>query len=326
MEIVSEPDLSSPFEAGEYIKKLRAILRYIGTCDGDMEKGSLRCDANISVRRPGAELGTRCEIKNVNSIRNVMRAIEFEAARQVELIESGGYVVQETRLFDADLGETRTMRLKEDSDDYRYFPDPDLLPLVLSEEIIVRVAQDLPELPDDKVFRYMNSLGLSEYDALLLAEEPKIADYFEKVASVVTPKIAANWICVELFAKLNKNNLKIEDSKVTPSMLADMIAMIENSTISGKIAKTVFEIMFERGTPPAQIIEEEGLSQLSDDKAILDIIEEVLTQNPSQLKEYSSGKDKLFGFFVGQVMKKTGGKASPALVNELLQRKLSAAL
>lgn len=322
MEIVSEPDLSSPFEAAEYVKKIRTLLRYLGTCDGDMEKGSMRCDANVSVRKAGAPLGTRCEIKNINSIKNIMRAIEYEAMRQVEVLESFGVITQETRLFDADSGATRTMRSKENAHDYRYFPDPDLLPVVLDQETIDRVASSMPELPDDKKGRYMSELGLSEYDASVLVSDKETADYFEKASANASPKLVANWILGELFATINKHNIELSECKILPEHLAELISLIESDVISGKIAKSVFEVMFETGDNPKDIVEERGLVQMSDSSALLAIIEEVLRDNPDSVAEYRAGKDKLFGFFVGQIMKKTGGKANPAMVNELLQSSL----
>jgi aspartyl-tRNA(Asn)/glutamyl-tRNA(Gln) amidotransferase subunit B len=323
MEIVSEADLRSPYEAGEYLKKLRAILRYLGTCDGDMEKGSMRCDANVSVRKAGEEYGTRCEIKNVNSIKNVMRAIEFEAMRQVDVLESGGKISQETRLFDAGTGETRTMRSKEDSHDYRYFPDPDLLPLVLEDEYIEEVRGTIPELPDQKIERYQRDFGLSRYDAEVLSSEQEIADYFEEVAKDTDAKLASNWITVELFAYLNKAGIELSQSKISASKLAGLIKLIKDDVISGKIAKTVFEFMFETGEDAAKIVQEKNLSQVSDLGAIEAIIDGVLAENQDKVAEYKSGKDKLFAFFVGQVMKISQGKANPGMVNEILIKKLS---
>ncbi len=319
MEIVTEPDLSSPEETAEFVRKLRALLRYIGSCDGDMEKGSLRCDANISVRLPGNPLGTRCEIKNINSIRNIMRAIEFEANRQVNLIENGQTIIQETRLFDADIGETRTMRLKEESHDYRYFPDPDLLPIVLSEELIEQLARELPELPDAKIKRYIAEYSLNTYDAEVLAADEQVAYYFESAVTLCNPKILANWIISELFGQLNKNAISLNECKITPKMLAQMMKLIEDGVISGKIAKVVFETMFETGEQPEKIIKEKGLVQMSDSGILSAIIDEILSENPDSVAAYKSGKDKLFGFFVGQVMKKTEGKANPSLVNDLLK-------
>lgn len=323
MEIVTEPDLSSPYEAAEYMKKLRSILRYVGSCDGDMEKGSMRCDANISVRRPGGKLGTRCEIKNVNSIRNVVRAIEYEAMRQIEVIESGGVIKQETRLFDADLNETRTMRSKEDAHDYRYFPDPDLLPVKVSKELIDSIAKNMPELPDAKIRRYIKDLGLEEYDAEVIVADSEIATYFEEAAKFANAKMVANWINSELFGILNKHNATLDQCKITPSMLGSMVKLIENEVISGKLAKAVFEIMFETGQNPEDIVKERGLVQMSDSNALEFVVNEVLAENPDSVKGYKSGKDKLFGFFVGQIMKKTNGKANPVLANKILKDKLS---
>jgi aspartyl-tRNA(Asn)/glutamyl-tRNA(Gln) amidotransferase subunit B len=323
MEIVSEPDMRSPHEAAEYIKKLRAILRTIETCDGDMEKGSMRVDANVSVRKSGQPFGTRCEIKNVNSVKNVMRAIEYEAMRQVEIIESGGEVTQETRLFDADTGKTRTMRTKEDAMDYRYFPDPDLLPLEIPQDLIDRIKNSLPELPSDKIKRYINDYLLSEYDAEVLVEESEVSEFFEKVVSITKdPKISANWITVELFAYINNASIEFSESKITPDMLAKLILLIKDGTISGKIAKQVFEIMQNTHQDPSEIIEKHGLKQVSNSDEIEKIIDQVLSENESSVIEYKSGKDKLFGFFVGQIMKKSQGKANPNLVNEILLKKL----
>jgi aspartyl-tRNA(Asn)/glutamyl-tRNA(Gln) amidotransferase subunit B len=323
MEIVSEPEMRSPEEAGAYLKKLRTILMYLGTCDGDMEKGNMRCDANVSVRRPGDEkLGTRCEIKNVNSVKFLMKAIEFEAARQVEILESGGKIDQETRLYDSETGETRTMRSKEDAHDYRYFPDPDLLPLVLTEEFVETIRKTLPELPDQKKARYIETLGLSAYDAAVLTSEKEIADYYEAVAKGHDAKIAANWVTAELFGRLNKAGLAITQSPVSAAALGEMIGLIEDNTISGKIAKTVFDKMMESGKPAKQIVEEEGLVQVTDMGAIEAAVDAVIAANQDKVSEYRAGKDKLYGFFVGQVMKATGGKANPGLLNESLKKKL----
>jgi aspartyl-tRNA(Asn)/glutamyl-tRNA(Gln) amidotransferase subunit B len=324
MEIVSEPDLRTPEEAAIYLKKLRAILRYLGTCDGDMDKGSMRCDANVSVRRVGdTTLGTRCEIKNVNSVKFVQKAIEYEAERQVELLESGGTITQETRLYDSTKNETRTMRGKEDAHDYRYFPDPDLPPLAFSEEFVAQIKASLPELPDDKKKRYMQEMGLSPYDASVLVSDKAVAEYFEQAVTGHDAKLAANWITAELFGRLNKRELTIEQSPISPSQLAGLLTLIENNTISGKIAKTVFDIMCETGKDAAVIVQEEGLTQVTDVGAIEQAIAEVLAANPDKLAEYRSGKDKLFGFFVGQVMKTTGGKANPQALNDILKTKLA---
>lgn len=322
MEIVSEPDLRTAEEAGEFMKKLRAILRYLNTCDGDMEKGSMRCDANVSVRKPGGELGTRCEIKNLNSIRNVMRAIEYEAQRQVDILEEGGEIDQETRLFDANTGETRTMRSKEEAHDYRYFPDPDLYPLVLEEAFVEKIRKSLPELPDAKKERYMADMGLSEYDALVLVADKAAAAFFEEVAAKHDPKQAANWITAELFGRLNKLGKSIEESPVNATQLGGLLALIEDNTISGKIAKDVLDAMCETGKDAAAIVEEKGLKQVTDTGAIAAMVEQVLADNPDKVAEYKAGKEKLFGFFVGQVMKASGGKANPQAVNALLKEKL----
>lgn len=319
MEIVSEADLRSPYEAAEYVKKLRSILRYLGTCDGDMEKGSLRCDANVSVRRAGEPYGTRCEIKNINSIRNITKAIEYEAMRQVELLESGQKIIQETRLFDANTGITRTMRSKEDAHDYRYFPDPDLLPLVIEQSYIDDIAMEITELPDAKIRRYVDKLFLSDYDAEVLSSEKETAEYFEQViAEVSDAKMVANWITSELFAYLNKFNQTIEDCKVTAKKLAGLLNLINTGVISGKIAKNVFEIMFETGEDAADIVKDKGLSQISDSSTIELIIKQVINDNHEKVLEYKSGKEKLFAFFVGQVMKLSKGAANPQLVNDLL--------
>lgn len=322
MEIVSEPEMRSAEEAASYVKKLRSILRYLETCDGDMEKGNLRCDANVSVRKPGAPFGTRCEIKNVNSIRYLMKAIDFEAARQVEIIENGGTITQETRLFDPSNGETRTMRSKEDAHDYRYFPDPDLLPLELTQAYVDAIRKTLPELPDQKKNRYIEHYGLSAYDADVLVSEKITTEYFEKVAQNHDPKLAANWITAELFGRLNKAGMDIDRSPITPEKLSSLLTLIQNNVISGKIAKVVFDKMFESGKDASVIVEEEGLHQVTDTGAIEKIIDEVMAANTDKVMEFRSGKDKLFAFFVGQVMKNTGGKANPAAVNELLTRKL----
>ena len=324
MEIVSDPDISSPEEAAEYFKKLRGILRFIGSCDGDMEKGSMRADANISIRKPGDPLGTRCEIKNLNSMKNLIKAIEFEAARQVELLESGDNVVkQETRLFDVNTGETRTMRSKEEATDYRYFPDPDLIPLRLDDAYIANIKNSIPELPDVKALRYKTDFDLSEYDASILVSDKKIAEYFESAARYCdNKKLLSNWIIVELFGYLNKVSLDIEDSKVTPIMIAGIVNLIETGKISGKIAKTVFEIMCESGQDPKIIVEEADLIQISDEASIIKIADEIIANNADKVSEYRNGKEKLFGFFVGQILKHSGGKANPAMVNKILKDKL----
>ncbi|MDX2049807.1 MAG: Asp-tRNA(Asn)/Glu-tRNA(Gln) amidotransferase subunit GatB [Rickettsiaceae bacterium] len=323
MEIVSEPDMFSPYEAAEYIKKIRSVLRAIGTCDGNMEQGSLRVDANVSVRKPGDKLGTRCEIKNVNSIKNVVKALEYEARRQVDLIERGEKVIQETRLFDAGLGITRSMRSKENANDYRYFPDPDLLPLEISDDLIARIKTEMPELPEQKQQRYIKEFGLSEYDANLLASDIDISSYFEDVIKITSdPKLSANWILVELFAYLNKNDLEIKDNNISAQKLANLIKLIKDGIISGKIAKQVFEIMGETNQDPSDVIKERGLTQISDATQLEKIIQEVLKENQESVEKYKAGFDKLFGFFVGQIMKKTEGKANPGIVNELLKKLL----
>jgi len=323
MEIVSEPDLRTSEEAGAYLKKLRSILRYLGTCDGNMEEGSLRCDCNVSVRKPGGELGTRCEIKNVNSIRYVMQAIEHEARRQIEVIEDGGKIDQETRLFDSGRGITRPMRSKEHAHDYRYFPDPDLLPLVLDPKTVERMRQELPELPDAKKARFIRDYKLSPYDAGVLVGEKASADFYEAVAKGRDPKLAANWVMGDLFAALNRLNLEVEASPVSAKALGELIDLITDNTVSGRLAKDVFAAMVETGKSAAVIVEERGLKQVTDTGAIEAAIDAVMQAQAEKVGEYRSGKDKLFGFFVGQVMKATQGKANPALVNELLRKKLA---
>ena len=324
MEIVSEPEMRTPEEAGAYLKKLRTILMYLGTCDGDMDKGNMRCDANVSVRRSSNDpFGTRCEIKNVNSVKFLMQAITFEAKRQVEIIEAGGKIDQETRLFDSTTGETRTMRSKEDAHDYRYFPDPDLLPLVLTQKFVDDIRDSLPELPDQKKASYVETLGLSPYDASVLVAEKENADYFDALlAGVKDAKLAANWMTSELFGRLNKMGVGIAESPISATQLGELVGLIEDNTISGKIAKTVFEKMCETGKGAKQIVEEEGLVQVTDMGAIEAAVDAVIAANADKVAEYRSGKDKLFGFFVGQVMKNTGGKANPAMLNDLLKKKL----
>jgi aspartyl-tRNA(Asn)/glutamyl-tRNA(Gln) amidotransferase subunit B len=323
MEIVSEPDMRTPEEAAAYVKKLRSILRYLGTCGGDMEKGELRCDANVSVRRPGDGFGTRCEIKNLNSVRFLMKAIEVEAHRQVALLEAGKPVDQETRLYDSALNETRTMRSKEDAHDYRYFPDPDLLPLELAPGFIEEVRAALPELPDAKKQRYIAQYGLTPYDASVLVAEQKVAAYFDAVAAKADPKLAANWVTGELFARLNKEDTPIDASPIAAEKLAGLLTLIADDTISGKIAKQVFESMWETGQDAAAIVAAQGLTQVSDTGAIEAVIRKVMETNADKVAEYRSGKDKLFGFFVGQVMKESGGKANPKAVNDLLIKLLA---
>jgi aspartyl-tRNA(Asn)/glutamyl-tRNA(Gln) amidotransferase subunit B len=323
MEIVSEPDMRTAEEAGAYLRKLRTILRYLGTCDGNMEEGSMRADCNVSVRRPGEALGTRCEIKNVNSIRFVQQAIEYEARRQIEVIEEGGVIVQETRLWDTSRGITRSMRSKEEAHDYRYFPDPDLLPLVLEPAWIEAIRITLPELPDDKKQRFIRDYRLSPYDAGVLVAEQARADFFEAVARGRDPKLAANWVTGDFFGALNKAGKDIQDSPVDAGALGGLIDLISDNTISGRIAKEVFEEMFATGRPAAEIVEAKGLRQVTDTGAIDAAIAAVMAKNADKVAEYRSGKDKLFGFFVGQVMKQTGGKANPALVNEILRARLA---
>jgi aspartyl-tRNA(Asn)/glutamyl-tRNA(Gln) amidotransferase subunit B len=322
MEIVSKPDMRSAEEAAAYVRKLRSILRYLGTCDGNMQEGSLRCDANVSVRKPGGELGTRCEIKNLNSIRFLQQAIEFEARRQIEVIEDGGTIDQETRLFDANRGETRTMRSKEDAHDYRYFPDPDLLPLVLTEEFIAAIEAELPELPDAKKARFVSEYGLGEEDASQLVEERETAAFYEAVAEGQDKKLASNWVLTELFGALNKAGKGLDESPVSAKGLGGLIELISDGTISGRIAKDVFADMFETGKDAAAIVKEKGLRQVSDAGEITGLIDGVLAANEDKVAEIKAGKDKLFGFFVGQVMKQSQGKANPALVNQLLREKL----
>jgi aspartyl-tRNA(Asn)/glutamyl-tRNA(Gln) amidotransferase subunit B len=323
MEIVSEPDLRSAEEAGSYVKKLRSLLRYLGTCDGNMEEGSLRCDCNVSVRRPGAPLGTRCEIKNVNSIRHVMLAIEYEARRQIRVLEEGGTIRQETRLFDAGRGVTRSMRSKEEAHDYRYFPDPDLLPLVLEQSWVEALKRGLPELPDAKKARFIAQYQLSPYDAEVLVDEQASAAYFETVAKGRDPKLACNWVTGDLFGALNRLGLVIEASPVAAKDLGELIGLIADGTISGRIAKDVFAAMVETGQGAAAIVAAQGLRQVTDSGAIESAIDAVLAKEADQVAAYRSGREKLFGFFVGQVMKATQGKANPALVNDLLKKKLA---
>jgi aspartyl-tRNA(Asn)/glutamyl-tRNA(Gln) amidotransferase subunit B len=349
MEIVSKPDMRSPEEAGAYVRKLRAILRYVGSCDGNMEQGSMRADVNVSVRKPGAELGTRTETKNVNSVRFIMAVIEHEARRQVDLIEDGGIVVQETRLFDPDKGETRSLRSKEDAHDYRYFPDPDLLPLELGDDFLKDCRASLPELPDAKRARYETELGLSPYNSAVLTADVTTARWFEELlgalevdsapakagaqsgADIWTPasageqekaRRAANWVISDLFGALNRLGKDITESPVTPTQGAALLSLVADGTLSGTLAKQVFEIMLETGEDPAAIVEARGLKQTSDTGAIEAAIADVMAANADKVAEYRGGKDKLFGFFVGQVMKAMAGKANPGVVNELLRKAL----
>ena len=323
MEIVSKPDLRSLEEVNAYIKKIRSIMRYLGTCDGNMQEGSLRADVNVSVRKKGQKgFGTRCEIKNVNSIKFMQMAIDYEANRQVDVIEEGGTIDQETRLFDIKKNETRSMRSKEDAHDYRYFPDPDLLPLELSDKFINDLKKNIPELPDEKKKRFIEKFKLSPYEANILVSDIETSKYFEEVIEKSDVKLSTNWITGELFALLNEKNLEISQSPITAKNLSKLINLIKDGTISGKIAKSVFEIMADEGKDPQIIVEEKGLKQQSDPKEIEKLIDKVITDNPDKVKEYKSGKDKLFGFFVGQAMKVSGGKANPQLVNEILKKKL----
>ena len=326
MEIVSEPDIRSAEEAQEYVKKLRSILRYIGTCDGNMEEGSLRCDVNISVRKKDEELGTRAEIKNVNSIKSIGQAIDYEFKRQTEIINSGGKIDQETRLFDEKKGETRSMRSKEEAHDYRYFPDPDLPPLEIEEEWIKKIKKNLPELPDVKKENLMNQYKISSYDAAILVSDKNNAEFFDKIIAKNkkrNPKNVANWIIGELFALLNKNNLEIKSSPIKAEDLGELIDYIEDQTISGKIAKNVFEEMFKTKKKAKDIIEKQGLKQITDTGAIETLIDKVLENNKDKVDEYKSGKEKLFGYFVGQVMQETKGTANPGIVNDILKKKLA---
>ncbi len=325
LEIVSEPDMRSAKEAIAYLKKIHTLVQYLEICDGNMQEGSFRCDANVSVRPRGrAEFGTRAEIKNVNSFRFVERAINYEVERQIALIEGGGKVKQETRLYDPDKGETRSMRSKEEANDYRYFPDPDLLPLAIDDEAIETVRSSLPELPDEKAARFIREHELSAYDAGVLTGSREMAEFYETVVRKLggQPKLAANWVMGELSGALNKENLEIGHSRIDAGRLAGLLARIVDNTISGKIAKEVFEAMWAEGATADAVIEAKGLKQITDTSAIEKAIDEVMAKNPGQLAEYRSGKDKLFGFFVGQVMKATGGKANPAQSNELLKQKL----
>jgi aspartyl-tRNA(Asn)/glutamyl-tRNA(Gln) amidotransferase subunit B len=322
MEIVSEPDMRSPEEAGAYLRKLRTILRYLGTCDGNMEEGSMRADVNVSVRHHGEPFRTRCEIKNVNSIRYVMQAIEVEARRQIEVWENGGTVDQETRLFDPARGETRSLRSKEDAHDYRYFPDPDLLPLVLDEDWVGELKRRLPELPDAKRSRFVDQYGIPRYDAGVLVAEQATADFYEAVAAGRDARLAANWVTGDLFAALNKTGKTIADSPVSARALGALLDLMADQTINGRIAKDVFEEMVESGEMPDAIVGRKGLRQVTDTAAIDAAVDAVLAGNADKVAEFRAGKDKLFGFFVGQVMKATAGKGNPALVNEALRRRL----
>ncbi len=325
LEIVSEPDMRSAREAVAYLKKVHTLVRYLEICDGNMQEGSFRCDANVSIRPKGAaKFGTRAELKNLNSFRFIEKAINYEVARQIEILEGGGTVVQETRLYDADRNETRSMRSKEEANDYRYFPDPDLLPLAIDEAFIEAVRKTLPELPDEKAARFVREHGLVQYDADVLTANRETSDYYETVITALggEPKLAANWVMGDLAAALNRDGLEITSSRLSPSQLAGLLKRITDGTISGKIAKEVFEVMWAESAEADAVIESRGLKQITDSGAIERAIEQVMAANPAQLADYRAGKDKLFGFFVGQVMKATGGKANPAQLNELLKRKL----
>ena len=321
MEIVSRPDMRSAKEAQSYVSKLRTIMRYLGTCDGDMEKGNLRADVNVSVRKPGGELGTRCEIKNVNSIRFIGQAIEAEARRQIGIIEDGGSIDQETRLFDSAKGETRSMRSKEEAHDYRYFPDPDLLPLEFTKAYVEDLKKDLPELPDEKRTRFMKEYGLSAYDAAVLVAERESADYFEEVAKGRDGKLAANWVINELFGRLNKEGKDVTTSPVSSKQLGGLVGLITDGTISGKIAKDLFEILWTEGGDPAEIVEARGMKQVTDTGAIEKAVDEIMAANPEKV-EQAKAKPNMLGWFVGQVMKASGGKANPAAVSDMLKKKI----
>ncbi len=323
MEIVSKPDMNSPEEAVEYVRKVRSILRYLGTCDGNMEQGSLRADVNVSVNKPGNELGTRCEIKNLNSFKFIHAAIVYEAKRQIKLIEQGDSVNQETRLFNTQSGETRSMRSKEDAHDYRYFPDPDLLPLTLDDDWIKGLQDSIPELPDQIKERLINEYSLSSYDANIIVSDKATSEYFEDVVNNRNPKLVTTWVTGELFSILNKKNLIIEDSPITSKKLGELVDNIENGKISNRQAKEVLEEMCESGKGALEIIDEKGLSQISDEKEIESLVDNVLNSNPENVKKYKNGKDKLFGFFVGEAMKLSKGKANPKIVNDLIKKKLS---
>jgi len=322
MEIVSEPDMRSAEEAGAYVEKIRSILRYLGTCDGNMQEGSLRADVNVSVRRPGDEFGTRAEIKNVNSIRFIRQAIEYEARRQIEILEDGGEVDQETRLFDPDRGETRSMRSKEEAHDYRYFPDPDLLPLELEQSWVDAIRETLPELPDQKKHRFMEDYGLSVIDAGTLVAERETAEFFEAVAEGRDAKVAANWVMGELFGALNRTDTDITASPVSAAQLGQLVDLIGDGTVSNRLAKDVFEIMFETGDDPEKIVEERGMKQVTDTGAIEAAVDEAIAAGAAQVEQYKGGNEKVLGWFVGQVMKATQGKANPQAVNEMLRKKL----
>ncbi len=324
MEIVSKPDLRSLDEVNAYVKKLRSIMRYLNTCDGNMQEGSLRADVNVSVKKKDSKkLGTRCEIKNVNSIKFMQLAIDYEANRQVDLIEEGKSIDQETRLFDTKKNMTRSMRSKEDAHDYRYFPDPDLLPLDLQDDFIAKIKAEIPELPDEKKKRFIDKFNLSPYEANIIVSDKETSEYFEQVIKNSDIKLATNWITGELFALLNEKDLEINKSPISAENLSKLMNLIKDGTISGKIAKSVFELMADGNKDPVTIVNEKGLKQQSDPKELEKLIDKVINDNPDKVKEYKSGKEKLFGFFVGQVMKVSGGKANPQLVNEILKKKLN---
>ncbi len=324
LEIVSEPDMRSPTEAMEYLRELRALVRALDTCDGNMDEGSMRCDANVSVMKIGSkEFGTRCEIKNVNSIKNVGDAIEYEAKRHIELLENGITVDQETRKYDALSGTTKTMRSKEDAIDYRYFPEPDLAPLIITQELIDKIRANMPELPEEKKERYINEYRISEYDAGILTSDNNISDFFEKLAKKHNPKLAVNWLTSELFGRLNKMAISIEQSPIQADDLSELLSLIEDETISGKIAKDVLDLMFETNKKASEIVEEKGLKQNTNTDEIIKLIDEVIVSNPKQVEQYKAGNDRIFGFFVGQLMKLSGGKINPKLANELLKDKLN---
>ncbi len=323
MEIVSRPDLKSPEDVGAYLRKLRSILRYLGTCDGNMDEGSMRCDVNVSVRKVGeTDLRNRAEVKNVNSVRFAMQAVEIEARRQIDVYEDGGEVVQETRLFDSVKGETRSMRSKEHAHDYRYFPDPDLLPLVITQDYVDNIKATLPELPDARKARYMTDFGLSAYDAGVLVAERETAQYYEQVAAGHDPKLAANWVISNLFGMLKDKGVGITDSPVSAESLSKLLDLLKDNTISGRIAKDVFEIMVAEGKEAAAIVAEKGLTQITDTGAIEAAVDQVIADSPEQVEQFKSGNEKIAGWFVGQVMKATQGKANPPMVNQMLKDKL----
>ena len=323
MEIVTKPDFRAPEEAGAFLKKLRSILRYLGTCDGNMDEGSMRCDVNVSVRPYGSdELRTRCEMKNVNSIKFVMQAIENEAKRHIDVYENGGEIIQETRQFDPSTGQTKVMRKKEFAHDYRYFPEPDLAPLVLSDDYLEAVRKEIPELPDDKKERFVNKLGLTPYDAIVICENKEVADFFEKAAAGHDAKKVANWLMGDFFAMLNEKKLDLKDSPVSAENLGRLVELVSKEVINGKTAKEVFALMAESGDNPEKIVEEKGLVQVTDSGAIEAVIDEVLASAPDNVAAYKNGKQGLFGWFVGQVMKASKGKANPGIVNKLLKEKL----